>query len=403
MRHVTAEQRRTRLARRQRTAAETRAGSAEEATRSLFCLHGTDPSTIYLSVWARVDDFSTADLDRALYTDRTLIKHLAMRRTLFVFPRDDLAAVQAGSSERVADQQRRHLIKDVEKAELYPDGDRWLTQAKIAVLDALADGREASWKELRDQLPILSGKIRYGEGRSWGGEQPVGPRVLTVLSAEGKIVRGTNRGGWTVSRPSWATMESWLGAPLDQPNPEEGHRRLVEGWLRSFGPGTLQDIKWWLGSTVAAVKTSLADLDAVEVDLDSRPGFVLPDDQEPDEPVEPWVALLPALDPTTMGWSDRDWYLGDHRALLFDTAGNAGPTVWADGRIIGGWWQNPDGELVVHLLENVDGDTAAALDAEAARLTTWLDGRVVMPRFPSPLAKAVSEGISRAKTSDHIS
>jgi hypothetical protein len=88
--------------------------------------------------------------------------------------------------------------------------------------------------------------------------------------------------------------------------------------------------------------------------------------------------------------------------LLFDTAGNAGPTVWADGRIIGGWWQNPDGELVVHLLENVDGDTSAALDAEADRLRTWLDGRVVMPRFPSPLAKAVSEGTTRANTPDQI-
>src|SRR5690606_20361573 len=115
------------------------------------------------------------------------------------------------------------------------------------------------------------------------------------------------------SRPSWARTEALLGEPIEELPQEEGHRRLVEGWLRAFGPGTEQDIKWWLGSTLTAVRASLASLRAVEVDLDGRTGYLLPDDQEPDDPVEPWAALLPTLDPTTMGWTERDWYLGDHR------------------------------------------------------------------------------------------
>ena len=69
----------------------------------MVCLHGTDPATVYLSAWARVDGMKVADLERALYRDRSLVKHLAMRRTLFVFPRETLGDAQAGASNRVAE------------------------------------------------------------------------------------------------------------------------------------------------------------------------------------------------------------------------------------------------------------------------------------------------------------
>ncbi len=51
-------------------------------------------------------------------------------------------------------------------------------------------------------------------------------------------------------------------------------------------------------------------------------------------------ALLPGLDVTTMGWVERDWYLEDLREQVFDNRGNAGPTAWADGRVVGGWRQS---------------------------------------------------------------
>ena len=124
---------------------------------------------------------------------------------------------------------------------------------------------------------------------------------------------------------------------------------------------------------------------AVEVRLDDgQAGYVLPDDLEATPEPEPWVALLPVLDATTMGWKDRGWYLGPHRAALFDSAGNAGPTVWANGRIVGGWAQRPDGEIAVHLLEKVDAETTAMIDAEAARLAAWLGPTRIRWPFPPP-------------------
>jgi Winged helix DNA-binding domain len=388
METITVAERRARLARRHRLAPGSRAADVVEATRSLVCLHATDPATVYLSAWARVEGMRTADLDRALYVDRSLVKQLAMRRTLFVFPRETLGLAQGAAGRRVAETERRKLIRDVEAAGLHRDGERWLTEAEQAVLAALSDGRQATMSELRAEIHLLKGSITYGEGKSWGGQMPVGPRVLTVLSAAGEIVRATNVGGWATSRPRWASLQWWLGEPITAPCAEEATAGLVERWLRAFGPGTEADIKWWLGSTITAVRRALVDLNAVEVELDGRKGYLLADDVEATEPVDAWAALLPPLDPTTMGWYERDWYLGPYREQLFDTSGNAGPTVWWNGRIVGGWRQSDTGEVVLQLLEDTGVEGRRAIEDVAARLSEWLGGTRVLPRFPSPLSRA---------------
>lgn len=354
----------------------------------MVCLHATDPATVYLSAWARVEGMSVAELDQALYVDRSLVKHLAMRRTLFVFPRETVGLATAAVGRRVAEAERRRLVRHVEAAGLQRDGERWLAEAEHEVLGALSGGREATSSELRAEIPQLEGSIAYGEGKSWGGHLPVGPRVLTTLSAAGDIVRASNVGGWTTSRPRWASMRSWLGEELAAYSEAEGVARLVEQWLRAFGPGTAADVKWWLGSTLAAVRRALSELGAVDVDLDGQTGYLLPDDLEATEPVEPWAALLPPLDPTTMGWFERGWYLGPYKEQLFDTSGNAGPSVWWEGRIVGGWRQGESGEVVLQLLEDIGAEGHRAVEEVAARLSEWLGGTRVLPRFPSPLSRA---------------
>ena len=126
---------------------------------------------------------------------------------------------------------------------------------------------------------------------------------------------------------------------------------------------------------------------AVEVDLHGSPGYALPDDLEPVPEPAPWAALLPGLDVTTMGWSERDWYLGEHRADVFDTNGNAGPTAWWDGRVVGGWRQDADARVQLQLLEDPGRDGRKALTRKADQLTEWLAGIRISPRFPSRLSK----------------
>jgi hypothetical protein len=190
-------------------------------------------------------------------------------------------------------------------------------------------------------------------------------------------------------------MTAWLGGEMTELPPADARVELVRRWLRAFGPGTVADIKWWTGWTLGSTRAAVARLGAVEVELDEGVGLVLPDDVEPDAGrrgggTNPWIALLPALDPTVMGWTGRDWYLGPHRPALFDTNGNAGPTIWSDGRVVGGWAQRSDGELVTRLLEDVGRENRAAIETEARRLRDWLGEVRVTPRFRTPLEVELS-------------
>lgn len=356
-------------------------------------LHATEPATVHLSVHARTDGVGIDDTDRALYVERSLVKQLAMRRTLFVFPRDLLDAALGSASARVAGTELRRLAQDVERAGVAPDGVAWLEEAARAVRALLADGAELDARQIREAVPMLAEQVTSGAGK-WSTATAVGPRVLTLLGARGDIVRGRNSSHWRISKPRWCAMHHWLGADV-QPLPEaEGYAELVGRWLRTFGPGTEADLVWWLGATKAAVRAALGHVDARAVTLDTGEiGWALPDDIDEEPPCEPWAALLPTLDPTTMGWKARGHYLDPaHASLHFDAAGNAGATAWWNGRIVGCWVQDPDGAVRMAFPHDPGRAARAALDHEAARLTAWLDGVVVGTIYTSPAMKAARAG-----------
>ncbi|OBI05399.1 hypothetical protein A5715_02815 [Mycolicibacter heraklionensis] len=398
MRVFTVAERRNRLARRHFLTPDTDQ-PIDRIAATLVGLHATDPATPYLSLWARRPDFAVADLNDALYEKRSLVKHLAMRRTLWVFDPADLPAVQAAASDRVADTERRRLIADVAKAGVADDGEQWLDRAGAAVLAHLDSNGPASSIALRTALPELAGTYDPAPGKSYGGQTHLAPRALTVLGAQGHIVRGPNDGGWTSSRPRWATTRSWLGERGVPMTAEPAQTQLIGTWLRAFGPATAEDIRWWFGTTKTVVRKALSAIGAVDVDLHGTPGFALPDDLEPDPEPEPWGALLPGLDVTTMGWYQRDWYLGEHRGQLFDNNGNAGPTVWWNGRIVGGWCQDAAAKVQLQLLEDPGRAARSLLEKRAQELTAWLDGVRVPPRFPSPLVKAGATAAKRRTVS----
>lgn len=385
---ISNEQRRARLLRRHGLVPEAHAETVEGVADAVVGLHATTASTVYLSTWARMASFDVPDLDRALYVDRTLVKQLAMRRTLFVFGRPALADAVSAVGTRVAASERTNMLRDLRRSDDFADPEGWIETAREAVAGALTGGRTASSTELRKQLPALEGAIRHGEGKSWSGVSHMGPRVLSHMCAGGTIVRGPNDGNWLRSRPRWSSMTDWLGEPLRIDDPETGHRNLIRRYLQRFGPATETDVVWWLGSTKTGVRKALSQLEAVEVDLEGGlVGYVLPDDLDPVDAVEPAPLVLPELDPTLMGWKQRDWYLGPHAAHLFDSNGNGGQTVWWDGRIVGGWYQRADGSIGTHLLEKMNRAAAKAVQGRSDQLAQWLGDHRPKPGYPAPFLK----------------
>ena len=386
VRHVSDDERRARIAARHGIAPAARHADPVAATEAMTVLHATEPATVYLSLRARVDDLTVADVDRALYEERSLVKQLAMRRTVFVFPRDLLPAAWGSTSARVAAQLRPRLAKDVEAGGIADDGAAWVDRACAAVLARLADGSELSAKSLREQLPELEGRIDLAIGKTYGANVAISPRVLTQLGVEGLVTRGRNAGHWRVSRPQWTSMAAWLG---DVPEPwpaTEGWAEMVRRWLWTFGPGTAADIQWWLGGTVGIVKQALADVGAVPVSLDGRrteTGLAAAGRPRAGHPRRPWAALLPVLDPTVMGWKSRGFYLdADHVPHLFDTNGNAGTTAWVDGRVVGCWVQDAAGVVEVRYVATVPKPAQRALAVEASPVDGVARRRSCRHRLP---------------------
>lgn len=388
--HITDDQRRARLVSRQLLDSDQRCESVEAVADAMVAFHATTAWTVYLSAWARMGQFSREAMSDSLYESRSLVKQLCMRRTLFVMSRDVLVDAVSTTAARVSASERTNMLRDLRRSPDFPDPDGWIDAARAAVLDDLAGGADYTASQLRERLPALDAHIDYKPEKSYGGRMAMAPRVLSMMSAAGEIVRGPNEGRWYQSRPRWAAMTSWLGEPLQLADSHGGHVAMIQRWLATFGPGTETDIVWWLGSTKTAVRKALADIDIVEVDLDDgQVGYVLADDTADVARTRPQAALLPELDPTTMGYKQRDFYLGPHAGDVFDSTGNGGATAWWDGRIVGGWYQDDAATVRLHLLADVSATARRALDRRATELTEWLDGTRLRPGYPAPFLHEV--------------
>jgi hypothetical protein len=400
MRRIGIEERRARLAIRHHLAPAARAAGPVEVANSVVGLHATDPASVYLAVRARADVKPDA-IERALYEERTLLRILGMRRTMFTVPVELAGIVQAACTMAIAARERRNLEQMLSGAGLGSDIPGWLAEIELSTLAALAARGEATAAELAKDEPRLAEKVLLAAGKPYEAWQSISTRVLFLLAADGHIVRARPRGTWISSQYRWSHVTKWVPGGVPEWAVEAARVELVGRWLATFGPGTAADLKWWTGWTMGEVKRALKGLDVAEVEIDggtgqttgTATGIVLADDVEPVAPdSEPWIALLPALDPTAMGWAAREWYLGGHAAALFDRSGNIGPTVWCDGRIVGGWAQRANGEIAYRLLEDIGADAVAAVAIEAGRVAEWIGDVRVTPRFRTPLEKELGGG-----------
>jgi hypothetical protein len=385
MARFTVAERRARLGVRHHLAAKARTASPVSAADGVVALHATDPASVFLALRARMVAPTVAGIERALYDDKTLVRLLGMRRTMFVVSRELVPVIQHGCAAAIAEQQRKRYAQILEQAGV---GDAaFLREVGDATVAALAKRGVATGAQLSKDEPRLRTQVSIAEGKTYATMQNITTWVLFQLGLDGRIVRGRPRGSWISSQYEWSPIDVWLPGGISHLPAPVARTELVRRWLAAFGPGTVTDLRWWTGWTAGHVKAALAELDVVEVDLDGETGLVLAGDEAPTKKPATWVALLPALDPTAMGWAQRSWYVGEHKTALFDRSGNIGPTVWFDGRIVGGWVQRASGEVVYRLLEDIGSAAASAVAAESAKVADWIGPVRVTPRFRTPLEK----------------
>lgn len=350
---------------------------------SLTCLHSSDPATVYLSAMVRMEHPSVDAVESALYEERTLVRHHAMRRTIWVFPVPAVAEAHWSSTVAVAANQEKLLAQFLEVDGITSDGMAWLARARPLILDEIARRGIATTRELGAALPEISRPLRIE-----GGQLSTHSRALLLMGFEGSIVRTRPIGTWISSQYRWSLMQSWYPDALLPMDPETAEERLVRRYLASFGPVTTTDVAWWTGWPKTTVRSAIDRVGAVRVEVDGGEAWVDSEDEDANEtPIDgPVVSFLPGLDSTVMGWKEREWYLGPAMTeRLFDRNGNAGPTIWIDGRVVGGWVQRASGEIAMEILDPTAEHLRPEIEAEAERVGAMYGETRHKVRFPAPL------------------
>lgn len=369
------------------------ADSPEAVTRAVIALHATDPASVYLSVLARSADTTLADVADAMYRRRSLVRWMAMRRTLFVLPREDVPFVHAAVSTPLAQALRRQLLARLDRNGSQPpvhgELDPWLHDVEHQVQEALARRGQATGAELAADVPALRTVITP-RARSDRPQALTSP-LLTAMATQGRLVRGVPTGTWTNRHHRWEPASTWWPEGIPVLEADQARRTLARQYLARFGPATASDLQWWTGWGAKTVRGALTDIRPDEVDLGGQTGLVLPDDDLDRAPPPPVATLLPALDPTSMGWKHRDWFLGADPHSLFDRAGNIGPTIWWNGEVIGSWATTPTGDIRTAVTADRGAQAAGAVDDAAARLHQRLEGTVVTPAARTPLERSLTE------------
>ncbi len=156
-------ERRARLVDRHLLSPANRADSALAAARSVVVLHSTDAVTVFLSIHARAT-IQPAHIERELYEERTLVRMLGMRRTLFAVPRELVPVVYAACTRTIAGRERRRLEKMIGDSGISTRPKPWLTRASTAALRALEARGEAFTSDLTKDVPMLARRLHFGVG-----------------------------------------------------------------------------------------------------------------------------------------------------------------------------------------------------------------------------------------------
>jgi hypothetical protein len=226
------------------------------------------------------------------------------------------------------------------------------------------------------------------------------PGVVGRMCDVGQLVGGAPPRSW---RSSVRRYHRWVDVipdvDLHRWDEDTALRELIDRYVRSYGPVTINDISWWTGFTKQRCRAALATLEIEEVAVDGWPGplFRAAGSETVDEPGS-GVYALPLLDPYVQGYKDRARFLqpGRHE-FVYDGGGNAAATLIQRGRIIGVWQpsEEPRESVRYHLFDDGSGSTRRAAESELeAAGSLYFDRPVEVVEIP--VMKALTAGGGRS-------
>jgi hypothetical protein len=333
------------------------APGAVEIAERLVGLHAKRPQTPYLSVYARNARLNPADLNAALYRDRTLLRAHCMRGTVHMLPLSQYRTVLSATAGQLDNMYRRAFDDVPNKLAI-----------EEAVLEFVRKNGPLSHAELTASL-----KIESGERDLY--------LIVNELCTRGVLVKATVQGSWRSSIYNYELLDRWQPAiPEGETEALKSRSKLIEWYLGAYGPAALADIAWWIGLSQAQVKKAIAGIDRplsyVRFDAIGDDAFIFEDELATLENYRPGkrpqVNVLPGFDPYVMAYANRSRYISaDHYGRIFKrVSGIIEPVVLVDGWAVGTWkYGLIRGELDAKIFARIDSPRAGREIGEAAKKT----------------------------------
>jgi hypothetical protein len=334
-------------------------------------------SAAQISLWARVRDLRSAQIEEAL-SARILVKASCMRRTLFLVPAEHLAVFVRGSARRAEKELRWARGKGVP--------DRVLDAAIDAALGVL--DRPLTRLEIAERASRALGvRMRAIHGGGWGSRRkvaavPVGKLTYPVVdllhlaAARGVVCYGPNRG----NEPTFVRADAWIPQWQDLPV-EQAEGMLLRSYLHAFGPATAADFSLWSGISLTGAREIWAGEEAgfAPVNVEGWAATVLREDLDELAQAKferPLVRLLPYFDGYLLGHKEREHLVTTrHRPKVYRTQGWIAPVVLVDGRAVASWSHTRRGERLsinVAQFEPISRRITAGIREEARSLGRFL-------------------------------
>jgi len=401
------------LLHKQHLAPESKARDILSLVRDVGPIRGTPPATPYMALWARMARFRLEDLDAALYTRPTLVRMPAMRARLYILPAEKAPAyyqatrtfLQGGLRDLdllLSEAMRNGKAPPLAKAA--SDGIlgsvSWSEHVARRVLEVMSTRGPCTIAELSELLPELNARLYHDPDVPELGYSQLGTRLVPAMCAEGLLVHARPQGGWRSNVYNYAAWSSWLPhIDLSSITPAEGLDRLVEDYVRAYGPVTVGDLSHWLGGAhrqriVSSLMRQAARM--MHVQIAGLSGDYVMCQAQLDEMAslpeeEPFVCLLPSRDSYSMAYRDARRLVAEpYRERVFDRVGESQGTVWVcgyppggdgheageaprDACIAGTWrWHAKDERISVHFFEGVHPDVLADAGEAAYQLARCL-------------------------------
>ncbi len=338
-------------------------------------------SAASLSARARVALPSPGDVDRALWTDRSLVRTWCLRSTVHLVASSDLPMLAGALAARA----RR-------------DRERWAAARGLSSGEVAAAVLESV--EALDAAPVTYGELgrlmaeTLPKRASRACDQTAIAQLVQTACVEGVLVSGPTAG----ARTTFVRSERWIPRSSRMPA-REAQDALLRRYLHVNAPATLGDFASWAGLGVGEARPVWEGFarsgETVDVTVDGNSARLLREDLpalRATPPSRRHARLLPAFDAYLLAHRDKSLVVSaKDQGRIFRGAGRVSPVLLVDGRAAGIWSCKPEKSalrLRVEPFDEIPKWVRGGIDAEAADVSRFLGlradveiGRIASPSF----------------------